>query len=188
MRKLLSAACIAASLAAPAGAGEIADAAAKAETLASEGRFIEALDALTEAQAKLWDLSPMVVRQAFFVAGEPGGFGIYQRRDSNSFKKSETLLIYAEPIGYGFSKEGDLYVVDISMDFVINDKSGAQIAAQQNFGTLNLKSNVPNREFFAKISYDFSGLKPGDYEVTTTLNDKASGETVSFALPLTMTE
>jgi hypothetical protein len=188
MKRLIAAACLAAALALPARAGEIADAGAAAEALASEGKFDEALAALTEAQAKLWDLSPMFVRKAFFVAAEPGGFGIYEARANSTFPKAEKLLIYAEPVGFGYNKEGELFVVDISMDFDILDPAGKSVAAQQAFGNLGLKSQVPNREFFAKITYDFSGLNAGDYTVVTTLNDKVSGESVEIKLPFTLTE
>ena len=188
MRKLFATACFAAMLAGPAWSGEIVDAATAAEELASEGKFDEALAVLTEAQAKLWDLSPMYVRKALFVAEEPAGFGIYKLREGSIFKKSEILLIYAEPVGFGYTRNGEQYVVDIAMDFDILDKSGKSVAAQQNFGSLGLTSNVPNKEFFAKITYNFSGLESGDYDVVTTLNDKASGETVSFTMPVTMTD
>ena len=188
MKKLIAAACLATVLALPVHAGEIADAGATAEALASEGKFDEALAALPEAQAKLWDLSPMFVRQAFFVAAEPGGFGIYDKRANSTFPKAEKLLIYAEPVGFGYNKEGELFVVDIAMDFDILDPSGKSVAAQQNFGSLGLKSQVPNREFFAKITYDFSGLNAGDYTVVTTLNDKVSGESVNITLPFTLTD
>ena len=188
MKRLIAAACLAAALALPARAGEIADAAINAEALASEGKFDEALAALTEAQAKLWDLSPMFVRKAFFVAAEPGGFGIYQARANSTFPKAEKLLIYAEPVGFGYNRDGELYVVNITMDFDILNPAGKSVAAQKNFGVLGLTSQVPNREFFAKITYDFSGLNAGDYSVLTTLNDTVSGESVEITLPFTLTE
>ena len=169
-------------------AGELVDAAQKAEDLQAQGQHLEAIDALAAATAKLWDQSPLLVRQAFFVDGEPGGFGIYNLHEGVQFKRTEPLVIYAEPVGYGYRKENGLKVIALTMDFAVKSKSGETLAEQKSFGNLTLSSHVANREFFAKITYDFAGLTPGDYEVVTTLNDQPSGKTVAFSLPFTMTE
>ena len=62
------------------------------------------------------------------------------------------------------------------------------VAQQQNFGSLTLRSRVPNKEFMAKVTYNFSGLAPGDYEVTTTAHDKNSPKSADFALKFTLVD
>lgn len=169
-------------------AGEIADAGRQAEVQAGRGQFLQALDALQAAQDAIWQASPLLLRKYFFVAAKPGSFGVYDLRENSVFHKNEQLLIYAEPIGFGYGRDGEMYTIDIAMDFDVRSKDGTLIARQMDFGSLQFRSNVQNREFFANITYNFSGLKPGDYEVITTLRDKPSGKTAEFTLPFTMTE
>src|SRR5688500_13642770 len=87
-------------------AGEIADAGQQAEELAGQGDYLDALNALSAAQDVIWQKSPLIVRKAFFVAAEPGGFGIYDLRNDSVFKKTDKLLIYAEPVGFGYGLDG----------------------------------------------------------------------------------
>ena len=77
--------------AAPAAAGEIADAGQAAETLAVEGKFDEAFQAIETAREKLWDQSPLIFRKTLFVASDPSGFGMFDLRETNVFKRSEPL-------------------------------------------------------------------------------------------------
>lgn len=189
MRRALIAAVVAGSmLLTPALAGEAVDAATKAEDLLAQSKYVEALEAADAARDAIWAASPLIFRRALFVASDPTGFGIFDMRETNSFKKSEPLVIYAEPMGYGFGRDGDLYVIDLALDFVIKSKDGAELAKQEGFANFTLKSRVPNKEFMAKVNYDFSGLPAGDYTVTTIAHDKNSDKTGEFTLDFTMTE
>ncbi len=168
--------------AAPAAAGEIADAGQAAEKLAAEGKFDEAFQAIETAREKLWDQSPLIFRKTLFVASDPSGFGIFDMRETNVFKRSEPLIIYTEPFGFAYGRDGQMFVIDMALDFEIRDAAGASIAAQENFGSWTLRSRVANKEFMGKLNYDFSGLEPGDYEVTTTVRDKNSDKLASFGM------
>lgn len=164
-------------------AGDIADAAGSAEQLLEEGKYDEAMKALDTVQDMIWRESPLSIRKAVFVASEPQGFGIYEERPSNEFASGETLIIYAEPFGFGYGRDNELFVIDLGLDFVIKASDGSVLAQQENFGALTLKSRVPNREFMAKLNYDFSGLQPGDYEVLTRIKDKNSDKSTEFTMP-----
>ena len=164
-------------------AGEVADAAAKAESLASEGKYDEALSALDTARDAVWNQAPLSFAKSLFVASDPAGFGIYDRRDSNEFKPGETIVIYTEPRGYGYGSDGEMKVISLKLDFEIKDKAGTSLAKQEGFAAWNLRSRVANKEFMGKITYDFSGLEPGEYEVTTTVKDQNSDKTGSFSMP-----
>jgi hypothetical protein len=189
MKTFMSAACLFAVLiAAPAGAGEIAEAAKKAEELAAAGQHRDAIDTLSNALSTLWAQSPLIVRKAVFVAGEPAGYGIYQPRPDSTFKRAEPLVIYAEPVGYGYTTLNGVNTIELVMDFAVAKRPGAVVAEQKAFGVLKLDSLEKNREFFAKVTYDFSGLPAGDYDVTTTLTDKATAKSSSFTLPFTLTD
>lgn len=165
-----------------ASAGEIADAGVTAEDLVSAGKYDEALQTLDAAKDAVWAQSPLTFRRTIFVASDPSGFGIYDIRESSEFKRSEPLIIYSEPVGFAYGRDGQLYITDMALDFEITDTSGASIAKQENFGSWTLRSRVPNKEFMGKLNYDFSGLQPGDYKVTTKVRDKNSNKSNSFSM------
>lgn len=169
-------------------AGEIADRAAEAEQLAASGNYLDAMAALEQAQDLLWAQAPLSFRRTVFTAGTPTGYGIYDLRESSTFKRTEPLIIYAEPMGYGYGRDGSIYTIDLALDFAIRDASGTVIAEQRNFGTLALRTRFPNKEFMAKVTYDFSGIPAGDYEVTTTAHDQATGKSGSFTLPFRLVD
>ncbi|MGQ0484037.1 MAG: hypothetical protein ACT4SY_01595 [Hyphomicrobiales bacterium] len=185
MKALLAAIAAAAFMTAgaAANAGEIADAAGSAERLLEQGKYDEAMKALDTVQDMIWREAPLSIRKAVFVSSDPQGFGIYTERPNNEFARNESLIIYAEPFGFGYGRDGDLFVIDLGLDFTIKDKDGSVLAQQENFGSLTLRSRVPNREFMAKLNYDFSGLEPGDYEVLTRMKDKNSDKAVEFSMP-----
>src|SRR6185295_2184996 len=108
-------------------------------------------------------------RKTIFVASDPNGFGIYDIRENAEFKRSEPLLIYTEPVGFAFGRDGQMFVMDMALDFEIRDSSGASVAKQENFASWTIRSRFPNKEFMGKLKYDFSGLQPGDYSVITTV-------------------
>jgi hypothetical protein len=49
-----------------------------------------------------------------------------------------------------------------------------------------MDSRRRNKEFQVFITYNFQGLKPGDYVLATTLRDRNSPKTGSFELPFTI--
>jgi hypothetical protein len=168
--------------------GEIVDNATKAEQFLSEKKFEDAVKALEEAQGKLWQKAPLMFRRALFTAGEPTGYGLYDLRETNVFKRSEAVIIYAEPLGYSYGRDGSLYIIDLGLDFIIRSPDGKELVKREGFGSLTLRSRFPNKEFFAKVTYDFSGLEPSDYEVTTIAHDKASGKSAEFTLPFKLVD
>lgn len=188
MRRLVPTALALGFLTLQAHAGEIADRAAEAERLAQAGKFAEAAEALEAAEAALRANMPLTIRRALFVASEPGGFGVYNPRENAVFKKGEPIIIYAEPIGYGYKQDGQLNVLALGVDVVVKDRDGKEVGRKDDFGELTFQSRYKNSEFFAKLNYDFSGLPAGDYQVTSVLRDKVTGKSVDFTLPFTMSE
>lgn len=189
--KLVFAAAVVSALLMSAGAaraGELLDAAAKAEQLVAEGKHDAALTALDGAKDKVWLAAPMSFRKTLFAASEPQGFGVYDIKEGSTFKRADPLIIYAEPVGYGYGRDGELYVIDMALDFTIKSPDQKVVAQQQNFGSLTLRSRVPNKEFMAKVTYDFSGLPAGDYEVITKARDKNSDKSAEFSMKFTLVE
>jgi hypothetical protein len=169
--------------AAPSFSGEIADAAAKAEALLGEGKFQESLAALDGARDTIWKKAPLTFGKTLFVVSDPAGYGVYDLRDSSEFKPGEQLVIYTEPQGYGHGRDGAIYLLNLKLDFEIKNKAGESLAKQENFAAWSLRSRVANREFMGKVTYNLTGIEPGEYEVITTVRDQHSAKTGSFAMP-----
>jgi len=169
-----------------ASAQDVAAKAQEAQALAGQGKFVEAMGALDEAMAVLWDRAPLVMRRALWVNEEPKGFGAYAPRDNNVFAVGAAMIAYAEPIGFAWRKSGDLWRTDLAMDMVLRAKDGSELARKNDFQQLKVASRVRNREFMTHFTYTFTGLPPGEYLVETTLRDKASGKSGTFALPFVL--
>lgn len=180
MNKTLIVALFASLSVAPAGAGEIVDAAEKAETLLEAGNHAKANAALRQASELIWNSAPLTINKAVLVASEPQGFGIYDIRDDNRYQAGDDIVIYTEPSGYGYGRDGDLYVIGMTLDYEVRSASGETLASQENFAVWQLRSRVPNKEFMGKITYSFSGIEPGDYVVETRIRDLNSDKSTSF--------
>jgi hypothetical protein len=167
-------------------AGPILDDATAAEALLAEGKAVEALASLEAAFNAAWDAAPLGFSEATFVTGKPAGFGIYDTRPNAVFQPDEQMLVYAEPFGYGFGKDGDLFKIDFSADFQLRTTRGQILHAQEGFASLDMASRRRNKEFQVYIVYNFKGLKPGDYVLVTKLNDRNSAKTGEFELPFTI--
>lgn len=178
----------AASIPTAVSAGQILDDATAAEALLAEGKPVKALAALEDAFNIAWDAAPLSFSEALFVTAKPAGFGMYDARPTPIFQPDEQMLVYAEPFGYGFGKDEDLFKIDFSADFELRTAKGQILHSQENFASLDMKSRRRNKEFQIFIVYNFKGLKPGDYVLETTLHDRNSPKIGSFELPFTITE
>jgi Putative bacterial sensory transduction regulator len=156
------------------------------DALAAEGKYSEAIAALDETAAGLWDKAPLTFRRALWVAAQPEGFGAYNPRENSIFASGVKMLAYAEPVGFGWRKNGDVFETDMAVDIVVKGKDGAVLLRKEDFQGLRIGSRVKNREFMAHIGYTFTGIPVGEYVVETTMRDKVSGKTGAFALPFTV--
>lgn len=165
----------------PVYAGQVTDAAVAAEKFADEGKFDDALAKINEAKDSIWNASPLIIHNATIVSADPAGYGIYDIRPNNEFKADEKIIIYSEPAGFAYGRDGDFYVIELALDFEIKDSSGASLAKQADFSKWTIRSRVPNKEFMGKLDYSFNGIKPGDYEVITTVRDKNADSSAEFS-------
>ena len=161
-------------------AGELVDAAEKAESLVEEEKFPEAIQALEDARDSVWEKSPLTIDNVTLVDGDPSGYGIYTPKANNEYKAGDPIVIYTEPKGFGFGRNGDFYTVKIDLDFDIQDASGASLAKQENFSTWEIKSTHKNREFMGKLTYNLNGAAPGIYKFVTTARDKNADSSTEF--------
>jgi hypothetical protein len=170
----------------PAAAQDIAGKAKEAEGLLARGRVIEAIDALDAAAAALWDRAPLAFRRGIWVMEKADGFGIFRPRPNNVFSTGQPMLVYAEPVGFGWTQNGEIYTTNFAADVVFRDKAGKELFRKDEFQEFKLSSRFRNREFMCNFTYTLTGLPAGEYTVETTLRDRVSGKKGSFTLPFTI--
>ncbi|WP_181699388.1 hypothetical protein [Chthonobacter albigriseus] len=167
-------------------AGEMVDRATQAETLLSEQKPVQALAEIEAAFNAAWDKAPLGFSEALFVAARPQGFGIYEARATNVFAPGEDMFVYAEPFGYGYGEADGQFAIGFDADFELRTTKGQILHAQEGFAAPGLTTRRRNKEFQVFITYNFKGLKAGDYVLVTRLRDKNSDKKGSFELPFSV--
>jgi len=156
------------------------------EALVQQNKPTEALAALDETAAVLWEQAPLTFRRALWVDGKPGGFGVFNPRANAVFDAATPMLAYAEPVGFGWQRDGETWRTDLAVGIVIKERSGREIGRQDNFGRLQIASRLKNRAFMTDFTYTLRGLPPGSYQIETRIRDAVSGKSGSFTLPFTV--
>lgn len=168
----------------PAMAGAFADAAARVETQAATDVAGAAI-AGHEAFADFMVAQNFQMINATFVAGEPEGFGMYDRRGDSNFKPGEPLIVYCEPVGLAWQKGGRGFQSLFTVDFEVLDTSGKVLGGQKEFGRFGFDSAVRNQEILTRLTLSVDGIEPGDYVLRYTFNDQVSGNQTALDLPFT---
>lgn len=162
-------------LAGPAAAGPLADNAAKAEAMLASGDTTQAVTAFEAATDAFWAGLPFVLKTAVF-ADSVEGYARYTPKDGTVFRSGDTATVYLEPIGYEYTKDGDLYRAAFSTTLQIRTPGGLILATSDDFGDLVWEGRTPSREVPLTVSVALPELKAGDYELELTLTDEASDE------------
>ncbi len=170
----------------PAAAGPLVEQARQAEAELNAGNAVKALASVEAAFNSVWDATPLGFSEALFVTGKPAGFGVYDARATNVFRPDEDMLVYAEPFGFGYGRDGDAFKIGFDADFELRTAKGQILTSQAGFAVLDMTSRRRNKEFQVFITYSFKGLKPGDYVLATTLRDRNSDKKGAFELPFTV--
>jgi hypothetical protein len=151
---------------------------------AAPAQTLDEIERREAAVYEAWARTPLSIRRAVFVVGEPAGFGMYVKRATNVFAPTDTLRAYVEPVGYGWKPDAEGgYEFGFDVDFAIKTAEGVAVAAQRDFARLVKRSRVRNREFMLVLTLNLTDAEPGDYLLTYTLHDIAGGKTASFDLP-----
>lgn len=166
----------------PAAAGPLTDKAAEVESLLSAGDDLGAIAAARALFGSAWDATTgLSIGETVLLAEPASGYGIYNPRPSDTYKLGEPVLIYAEPMGFGYGSPGEgLYSIGFFVDLKVMTEMGELLADLQNVTELDLTSRYPNREFQANLTYNLDGITPGRYILQTTLRDKNSAKIGSF--------
>jgi hypothetical protein len=164
-------------------AGPVEDLAREAEAQAKAGRQVEAVETLRRAMSALTDNGPLVLRHVQFIAERPGGFGIFRTRANNVFRPGEPLIIYAEPIGIGWTTEGDVNRALIATDFEIRTPDGKVLGGQKDFGRFEFRSHDRNQEIMTHLTITLTGAPAGSYVIEATYRDQINNKSAKLELP-----
>jgi hypothetical protein len=144
---------------------------------------IEAIDTARAALAEALNKAPLGFRRILFVSETPEGFAAYQPRSDNVFAPDEQLIVYTEPIGILWRKEGEEYSSKLVIDFEIRLPDGQVLAGQRGFGEFALEAREPLLEYTTQIKVDWTGAPAGTYILGLTIHDANSGKAASRDLP-----
>lgn len=159
-----------------------AGASAGAQSLAEIDRAEAALD-------EAWAASPIAFRTVAFTSAPPTGFGLFEPRADAVFSPGEPLVVYAEPVGYGYTPTSDgRWRFGFDVDLLIKTAGGKIIGGQEGFERLALASRARNREFMVTLTLELDGAPPGDYVLVYTLRDITGDKSGELTLPFSIAE
>jgi len=158
---------------------------AQAASVSSQAAdFTAAQDAYDAA----WKANGLAFVIATFTQDGGTAYGQYTPRSGSEFQGDEVLSIYAEPVGYAFTETNGVYAFDLTASYRLLNSSGQVLAEQENFAEFSGQGRSKQRELAAALSFQFSGLPAGQYELETRFKDQADGKEAGFTLPFTIAE
>ncbi|RWE35955.1 MAG: hypothetical protein EOS78_17885 [Mesorhizobium sp.] len=160
--------------------GEISDRAAEAEKLLQSGDGAGALEKFHSAEEALWKAMPLGVMNVKQV-DSASGFGIYSERANHVYKPGEQVVLYMEPVGYGYGSDGlGNSSIALSVDLTVLSESGEKLGTFEKIGRVQVASRSHNRELFFKLDLSLTGLPPGKYRCDFVMHDENSNKTAPF--------
>jgi len=170
-------------LAAPSGEGDPQQEQAQTGVEAATDKAIEAINAARARTAEALANAPLGFRRILFVREVPEGFAAYEPRADNIFTPDEPLIVYTEPIGVAWTKDGDEFSTKLEVDFEIRTPDGNVLAGQRGFGEFALSAREPPLDFMTHVELDVTGAPAGRYILGLTMHDTKSGRSISKDLP-----
>jgi hypothetical protein len=150
---------------------------------AATDKAIETINAARAATAEALSSAPLGFRRILFVRDVPDGFAAYEPRADNIFTPDEPLIVYTEPIGVAWTKDGDEFSTKLMVDFEIRTPDGKVLAGQRGFGEFALSAREPPLDFMTHVKLDVTGAAAGSYVLGLTMHDTKSGKSTAVDLP-----
>jgi len=123
------------------------------------------------------------VRRAVFVRKPAGGYGIFNPREP-VFRPGEKLLVYMEPIGYGFREAArGVWGFQLTVDLEIATADGRILGGQKAFAKFPITSRQKNMEFFMSLELDLGKAPPGQYLLVLTVHDDVRKQSTKVEMP-----
>jgi hypothetical protein len=145
----------------------------------------QSLEAITQAEEAVyaaWEATPLTFREALFVTNDEAQFGDYEARPDAVFAQGEPIIVYAEPVGFGWIEEGEGYRFGFDIDLRILSPEGTVLLNQPDFLAVAQESRARTRDFLLMMTLDLSGAEPGNYRLEYTVRDIASEKSAPIAL------
>lgn len=156
--------------------------------LPAAAQTLDAIEAAEQALDAAWEAAPLSFRKVLY-ATEVVGYGAYVERTDARFKVGDQLLIYAEPVGYGYKANADgTNVLGYRADVKIRTAGGELILEQNDAAMAEITSHAKNREFYLTFELSLTGAPAGDYVLEYVVHDIASDETAPISLPFSIIE
>ncbi|MBA5779016.1 hypothetical protein H2509_17955 [Stappia sp. F7233] len=155
---------------------------ANASVPAPSGELTAALSELDAA----WQAAPLGFTKALFVEAPATGYGSYEPRRNTSFHPGETIVVYAEPVGYDYRHGDDGYRFELAVDFEILTPTGQVLASQADFAKVGSASREKLREFQTSLSFRFEGLQAGDYILLARFRDTLGTKAGELRMPFSV--
>ncbi len=156
--------------------------------LPAAAQNLEAIEAAEQALEAAWEAAPLSFRKILY-ASDVVGYGAYTERTDTKFKVGDQLLIYAEPVGYGYKPNADgTNVLGYRADVRIETAEGELVLEQNDAAAAEITSHAKNREFFLTFSLNLTGAPAGDYVLEYVVHDVASDESATISLPFSIVE
>ena len=166
-------------------AGPVVDAATRAEALQSEGKTVEALEALDAAVDAVWQAAPLAFRKVV-VVDSSGGYGVYEERADATYRPDEKMTIYVEPVGFGYGGSGESSTIGFTADLAIENTTGQVLGESKDVFSLTTPSRPNRREFSMTLAYGGPFVRPGEYKAVFTVRDRNSDKSGTFEVPFTI--
>ncbi|MCV0424925.1 MAG: hypothetical protein K5905_05615 [Roseibium sp.] len=147
----------------------------------------EAFEQALSAYDKAWETSGLAFNVATFTENGGSAYGQYTPRADAVFADGQALSIYAEPVGYAYRETDGDYAFELTASYKLLNKSGQVLAGQDNFAVFSGNGRSKQRELAAALTFQFSGLPSGDYQLETTFTDEVNENQAGFTLPFTVT-
>ncbi len=173
-------------LGAPVHSQSIEDNFRKAVALSAQGRPSESAAAMRDAAADLWLQSPLSIATATFVNERASAFGVYDKKTDTVFETGESLRVYAEPIGYGWTADDNSFRNDIKVSARLLDAESQPIWQKDDFGFFSFTSGHRFMEFYLSLRLDTGGLPAGIYTLEYLVKDEVRDNVALISLPFTM--
>ena len=130
----------------------------------------------------------------YVVPESVGGYGVYEKRLSNTFAPGEDIVLYSEPIGSSYkpivsnlTNDETQYLMNFTADLVITDTEGNVLGGFQDLPISEIISHHQNKEVNLVITLSQSSPFPeGNYKVLYTVHDEPSGNTFEITKDITI--
>jgi hypothetical protein len=162
------------------------------------------LEAAREQYLSAWNNTVFTSQFAVFVAeGTVGFYGEYREHiPANVFRPGETIVLYVEPVGFGYqpiagpsvedvdnadASSGTLYLINMTADMYGSDSSGVQVFALEDLPAANLISHRQITELPMTLTLSQEEPFPvGDYIITYVMHDHVTGQSFQLDRQITI--